>query len=1006
MAVENKKVVLKFSIEGINQLNELQRKTFEAEQALKKYKKTLKGQGKISAAQANKLTKLKTTLKGYNAELRRGETQLVKNAIGHKRLGSSIKGNVGSLLKMGMSVMAARQALMALKRLIISSVKEFAKFEKGIKNVLTLMSNIDKKSLRTDIWEGSLSVMKRFGFGMSDVNKALFDTVSAGVPAGQSIKFLNDASVLAVAGVTDLKSAVTGIASVMNAYGLAASEATRISEILFTTQKFGITTVSELSESIGVVLPFAAASGISFEELGAAISVTTRSGLDATKTVTALRAAIAQMQNPAAESMDLFSKYGIPVGAAEMKLIGFTETMRRLNIAYADNPAFVEQMFGNVRGLTAILSIAGDNMEMYNEQLGVYMTDTGAGSSLTEALAENLDSAAMNLDRMTTAWSSYKVALGDSDFAQDLIKHTTDLIAIAEGKGLASAVGQILKDFGKNQKFFGLENLWLDDEDDWASDIVDQINEAGLHKALDGVQKDLDRVNVSSVEALESIEKGGLSAVKAMPEGYKVIIDDIIKKTEGLTDEMIALEGEGSMTASQLRIVMLAKSYKESFALIETSTNAELQAKIDAEEEASKAKDKIAMDYRELERVGRLKLNEDMANIAHEGLVTEEDAIITKGKLLDAELKHFNYLNNQKGKVAKETSRVNTKLAKLETQKIKNTQAQDRKGYADAVAAGNTELYGELYDIKSAAIGNDKEQTKAAQLEEVAVKIAHFKSLLDIEGQSTTQRANIVKNIKDLELQQQQLDFESDEVKRLAKIDAAAKTAEAVFDITKQFADRAAENDNRRHDEAVSKLDEKLAKGTISEKRYAKEKEKLDKKAFEDRKKNELKMATISFAQQLVAIQVQAASNPMGAVTFGGATIAHAAFMSALAAASFAVNVGMISSQKFADGGMVRGASHKNGGVKFNVGGQVNELEGGEAVLNRRSTAMFGNTLSAMNVAGGGKSFASPNLGGTSLIDYEAIGAAVAANTHVVLPVESLNKTQNRVKAIESSSRF
>jgi hypothetical protein len=103
---------------------------------------------------------------------------------------------------------------------------------------------------------------------------------------------------------------------------------------------------------------------------------------------------------------------------------------------------------------------------------------------------------------------------------------------------------------------------------------------------------------------------------------------------------------------------------------------------------------------------------------------------------------------------------------------------------------------------------------------------------------------------------------------------------------------------------------------------------------------------------------------------------------------------------------MVEGNSHAQGGVKFAVGGRVAELEGGEAVINRRSTAMFGNALSAINEIGGGKSFSSPNLGFNSIIDYEALGAAVARNTHVVLPVETLNKTQNRVKMIEESSRF
>ena len=68
---------------------------------------------------------------------------------------------------------------------------------------------------------------------------------------------------------------------------------------------------------------------------------------------------------------------------------------------------------------------------------------------------------------------------------------------------------------------------------------------------------------------------------------------------------------------------------------------------------------------------------------------------------------------------------------------------------------------------------------------------------------------------------------------------------------------------------------------------------------------------------------------------------------------------GSLKKEKFATGGMVHGASHAQGGVKFAVGGKVAELEGGEAVINKRSTAMFKGELSAMNSHKGyGKKFA------------------------------------------------
>lgn len=58
-------------------------------------------------------------------------------------------------------------------------------------------------------------------------------------------------------------------------------------------------------------------------------------------------------------------------------------------------------------------------------------------------------------------------------------------------------------------------------------------------------------------------------------------------------------------------------------------------------------------------------------------------------------------------------------------------------------------------------------------------------------------------------------------------------------------------------------------------------------------------------------------------------------------------------------GGVINGPSHENGGVKFAVGGQVNELEGGEGVINKRSMSMPGVAAAAsyLNQLGGGVAF-------------------------------------------------
>jgi hypothetical protein len=117
---------------------------------------------------------------------------------------------------------------------------------------------------------------------------------------------------------------------------------------------------------------------------------------------------------------------------------------------------------------------------------------------------------------------------------------------------------------------------------------------------------------------------------------------------------------------------------------------------------------------------------------------------------------------------------------------------------------------------------------------------------------------------------------------------------------------------------------------------------------------------------------------------------------------------------KFADGGMVNGRSHAQGGEKFAVGGRVAELEGGEAVINKRSTAMFKGQLSAMNAAGGGVKFADGglmNMPSFASSQFDAVGqksmmGAMNQSSKVVVVEADITTSQNTVGVIEAEATF
>ena len=123
---------------------------------------------------------------------------------------------------------------------------------------------------------------------------------------------------------------------------------------------------------------------------------------------------------------------------------------------------------------------------------------------------------------------------------------------------------------------------------------------------------------------------------------------------------------------------------------------------------------------------------------------------------------------------------------------------------------------------------------------------------------------------------------------------------------------------------------------------------------------------------------------------------------------------GIVDDGKFAKGGMVHGASHANGGVKFAVGGRVNELEGGEAVINKKSTAMFRGQLSEMNQAGGGVKFAdggllsSPQFADAQFNanNQSAMMGAMGGQRKVVVVEADITDSQSTVSVIQANATF
>ena len=160
-------------------------------------------------------------------------------------------------------------------------------------------------------------------------------------------------------------------------------------------------------------------------------------------------------------------------------------------------------------------------------------------------------------------------------------------------------------------------------------------------------------------------------------------------------------------------------------------------------------------------------------------------------------------------------------------------------------------------------------------------------------------------------------------------------------------------------------------------------------------------------------------AQPDAVATFGASAVARVAALNALLIGAVQGAKAYVTSQfaqgGLTEGGMFEGASHAQGGVKFKVGGRIHEAEGGEAIINKRSTLMFKPILSAINQAGGGKKFETggltsfiPSMSGimNKQLESEQLKAIEMAmmQQKTVLQIPVTTAMQNGINTVEVNS--
>ena len=308
-----------------------------------------------------------------------------------------------------------------------------------------------------------LELSTKTGLAASELGNTMYDALSAGIPASddmsEAMGFLEKNTKLAKAGFTDINTATTATAKVLNAYKMDVSETDRVHKILMQTQNKGITTVNELGSVLSQVTPTASAMNVAFEQVGAALANMTAQGTPTAQATTQLNQLFAELGKSGTKGQEGLMK---ALEGSKYAGKGFSDLMKEgvplneildLMDTYASkNKLSLLDMFSSIEAGKAALAVSGQNSKQYAENLKAMGTEIDvvgeAYDKVTNTFEEKSKKAVNSLKNVgIAAYDKFKTPLSK---AMDAAQKSIDSLSksLSSGK-MGKSIDKIAEGFGK-----------------------------------------------------------------------------------------------------------------------------------------------------------------------------------------------------------------------------------------------------------------------------------------------------------------------------------------------------------------------------------------------------------------------------------------------------------------------------------------------------------------------------------------------------------------------------
>nr|DAF56801.1 MAG TPA: minor tail protein [Siphoviridae sp. ctKFk2] len=390
------------------------------EKGLKKSEKSMKAQAASMAAEYRKQgMRASDAFKKAWSEIERGSSasastakrefsemgQSAEQAASHAErewkssstgIGSAIS-KIGSLASKGLKVatVAITGTAAALGGVAAAAIKVGSDFESQMSRVKAISGATGEEF--EQLKAQAMQLGADTSFSASQAAEGMENLAAAGFTTSEIMSAMPGLLNLAAASGEDLASSSDIAASTLRGFGLAASDAAHVADVLAANANRTNSSVADTGEAMKYIAPLARAAGLSLEETAAAIGIMANAGVNGSQAGTSLRGALSRLSKPTKDMSEAMDELGISFYDSNGKMKSLTEQvgmLRQATEGMTDEQKnnYLVTLYGQ-EALSGMLALINEGEGSLGELTNAYKNCDGAAQKAAETMQDNLSGA-------------------------------------------------------------------------------------------------------------------------------------------------------------------------------------------------------------------------------------------------------------------------------------------------------------------------------------------------------------------------------------------------------------------------------------------------------------------------------------------------------------------------------------------------------------------------------------------------------------------------------------